>query len=196
MIERTFWYKGEAIDSLNLPALNATQISHVVMFHTRSRHCHNYAACILVISELEVSFGYQRFDVLSAYATYSHPNLETRFAEDAIQLSNRRRRQNLRTAWLEFPEWIWIHSVQWREHRGRPDWRLHKVLAIHLSAVRSRGADFRVNSEAKATTTLPNTRFENARAWRSENVRWTHAAPPMGRMDMISCWYSFLTFLW
>lgn len=57
MVERTFWYKGEAID--NLPTLNATQISHVVMFHTRSEHCHNFESCVLVISELLVSFGYQ-----------------------------------------------------------------------------------------------------------------------------------------
>lgn len=59
MVERNFWYQGEAIE--NLPTLNSTQISHVVMFHTRSEHCHDYESCVLVISELEVSCGYQLF---------------------------------------------------------------------------------------------------------------------------------------
>lgn len=55
LIDRNFWYRGEPIEVLDLPLLNSSQVSNVVLFHTRGEFCFNFPTCLSVINNMHVS---------------------------------------------------------------------------------------------------------------------------------------------
>lgn len=56
LIDRDFWYRGTPIDSLNLTLLNSSQVSNVVLFHTRGDFCFDFNTCLVVIRAMQVNF--------------------------------------------------------------------------------------------------------------------------------------------
>lgn len=55
LITRSFWYRGEPLENLNLTRLDSSQVNIVVILHTRGKYCFNIHTCSLVINELQVS---------------------------------------------------------------------------------------------------------------------------------------------
>lgn len=55
LIDRTFWYRGESTANLSLTPLNSSQVSNVVVFHTRGDCCFDFSTCLSVINEMQVS---------------------------------------------------------------------------------------------------------------------------------------------
>jgi len=55
MFESSLWSEN-ALQADSFQLLDGSQVTNVVFFHTRSKHCWNYYSCVVVIRELEVTY--------------------------------------------------------------------------------------------------------------------------------------------
>lgn len=60
LINRNFWDEGESLENLNLTLLDSSQVSNVVLFHTRGDYCFNYSTCLFVINKMQVSVDFHK----------------------------------------------------------------------------------------------------------------------------------------